>query len=312
MARPLRIEIPGGLYHVITHGNGRLWLFRDDRDCEQFLKLLGACVYKFGVVIHAFVLMTTHLHLLVETPVPNLSRFMRRLLSDYGLYYNKRYRRRGSVFKSRYGSFLIQKDNYYLMVVRYLYDNPVRAGAAKQATLYRWSSLNYLLHKHRLKRIPWYRGDEILQLVGGRRGLADLMTGGAEELPRVYRVFIGDKAWADDMIEAQYGRINDEISGGREMRKGVVDSELVLALVARAYKTTVRMLMSGRHRAARQLSVYYLYRYTSLGARDVGTLFGMSRWAVAQLVHRMEQSGLNKKSQRILQTIQKRMSHVMT
>ncbi len=312
MARPLRIEVPGGLYHVVTHGNGRLWLFRNDHDREQLLKLLGACVYKFGVVIHAFVLMTTHLHLLVKTPIPNLSRFMAKLLSDYGSYYNKEYRRRGSVFKSRYSSFLIQMDNYYLMVVRYLYDNPVRAGIVTKAAHYRWSSMYYLLHKGSLKRIPWYHGDVVLRSVGGRRGLADLMTGGAANIPLVYRIFIGDKEWADELIEAQYGRISDEISGGREMRQGLVDSARAVALIAQAHGISTRVLMSGHHRSARHLSIYYLYRYTSLGAREVGAVFGITRWAVAQLVHRMEKAGLDKKSVRILHGVQKKMSNVKT
>ena len=99
MARPLRIELAGGFYHVIAHGNGRLWLFKSDEDRRQLLKLLGACVFKYKVVVYSFVLMTNHFHLLVETSLPNLSHFMRKILSDYALYYNLQYRRRGSGVK---------------------------------------------------------------------------------------------------------------------------------------------------------------------------------------------------------------------
>lgn len=124
MARPLRIELEGGMHHVVSHGNGRLWVFRNDNQRRYFLNLLGSSAFKYRVVIHAFVLMTNHVHILVKTPLPNLNQFMRKLLSDYALYYNKWYRRRGSVFKSRYGSFLIQENNYYLTVVKYICDNP--------------------------------------------------------------------------------------------------------------------------------------------------------------------------------------------
>ncbi|MBA7701927.1 hypothetical protein ES703_110675 [subsurface metagenome] len=68
MVRPLRIELAGGFYHVVSHGNGRLWLFRNDANRQQFLKLLGACVFKYKVVVHGFVLMTSHVHMLIETP----------------------------------------------------------------------------------------------------------------------------------------------------------------------------------------------------------------------------------------------------
>lgn len=313
MARPLRIELAGGFYHVISHGNGRLWLFRDDVDRKHFLRLLGKCVFKYRVTVHAFVLMTTHIHLLIETPMANLSQFMRKCLSDYGLYYNRRYRRRGSVFKTRYGSYLIQKDNYYLMIVRYLYNNPVKAGLVKNPEKYRWSSLYYLLHKRLVaKEIKWYKADSMMRLLGGKRGLIDLLAGGAAELPVVYQAFVGDKEWAEELIEENYDRISDEISGGKGMRKGIVDVERIIEYIAQAYKVSKRVVCVGECREARKLCLYYLCRYTPLEVQEVGEIFGMSRWAVSQVVHRMESGGLKAKERKIIQMLNKQMSHVKT
>jgi len=311
MARPLRIEVAGGFYHVVSHGNGRLWLFRNDGNRRQFLKLLGACVSKYNVVIHVFVLMTTHIHLLVETPLPNLSQFMRKLLSDYGLCYNKRHRRRGSVFKSRYGSYFIQKDNYYLMAVRYLYNNPVKAGLVNDPSRYRWSSLYYLNHRRlAAQEVSWYKADDMLKLVGGKRGLADLTASKSKELPIVYSTFIGDKGWADEMIRENYDRITDDISGGREMKQGVVDVDRIIGFTARIRGISRKALLSGRDRVARKVCLYFLYRYTPLAAQEIGNIFQVSKWAVSQVVHRIETGELTTKEKKIIRML--KMSNVKT
>ncbi len=310
MARSLRIELAGGFYHVMAHGNGRLWLFRNDGDRKQFLKLLGVCVFKYKVVIHAFVLMTTHIHLLIETPLPNMSHFMRKFLSDYGLYYNKRYRRKGSVFKGRYGSRLIQKDNYYLMAVKYLYNNPVKVRLVKNPYKYRWSSLYYLLNKKLAKEISWYKIDDVMEMVGGKRGLFDLMASEPEELPIVYKTFIVDKEWADEIISKNYDRINNEISNVREMKRGAVDPERIIGLVAQVYKISNKTLIAGGHREAKRVCLYVLYKNMPLGAKEIGDIFQMSKWAVFKTVHRMEDKKRTASEIRTIKLLKEKMSNV--
>lgn len=139
-------RIEGGMYHITAHGNGRLWFFKNDANQRRFLDIRGSSACKYRVSVHAFVLMSNHIHLLVETPLANLSQFTQRCLSEYGLFYNCISQRSESVFKSRYGSFLVQKDRYYAAVVRYLYYNPVKAVIVASPELYRWSSLFYLLN----------------------------------------------------------------------------------------------------------------------------------------------------------------------
>ena len=290
---------------MTAHGNGRLWLYRNASNRLEFLNLLGSAAFKYGVIVHGFVLMTTHIHMLVETPLANLSQFMRQCLSDYGLYYNRCFRRRGSVFKSRYRSFLIQKDNYYLMVVRYLYNNPVKAKVVKRPEKYRWSSLYYLLNKQRREEVSWFNAEEVLRLVGGRQGLVTLVEEEGAELPYVYRTFIGDKDWADRIVMEQSEELDKEISGEREMRKGVFDAEKVIKLVAREYGVTKNQLCSGKSSNPQKVCVYVLSKYTPLDAVDIGEMFGMSKWAVFKTVQRLADQ---KKEMKLVKKLKKRLS----
>jgi len=313
MARPLRIELEGGFHHVVSHGNGRLWLFRDDRQRKYFLNLLGVSAFKYRVIVHAFVLMTNHLHLLIETPLPSLSQFMRKLLSDYALYYNKWYRRRGSVFKSRYGSFLIQRDNYYRVVVQYIYNNPVRAKIVVRSDKYRWSSLYYLIHRKAARQdVNWYRVGDMLRMVGGKDGLVDLVRDDDPQLPVIYGKFIGEKVWADEIINENYSRLTDEISGQKEMRIGVIDPQSVVRLVADVFGVTEKELLGGDAQEARKWCLYILLKDTPLDARRVGAIFGMNKWAVLKVVQRIEHRRKSKKDLKILNLIKSRMSNVQT
>jgi len=168
MSRPLRIEYPGALYHVVSRGNGKLWLFKHDDAYSMFLDILGEYIKKYHVVIHNFVIMRNHFHLVVGTKSANLGLFMNQVLSHYAMYFNRVSRRRGSVFQSRYGAFLVQKDVYYKQLTKYVFYNPVKARLVKRPDEYKWSSLGgnwgrelgsnlYILHICRaspVKKLP--------------------------------------------------------------------------------------------------------------------------------------------------------------
>lgn len=313
MARPLRIEVAGGFYHVISHGNGRLWLFRDDATRVQFLTDLGISASKYNVIVHAFVLMTTHLHMLLETQMANISQFMRKLLSDYGLFYNRRYNRKGSVFRSRYTSYLIQEERYFLTVVRYLYNNPVKAKLVKRPEQYRWSSLYYLIHPRLLqKELRWYDPNYLMQMIGGHPGLSDLMTPSTIDVPVVYRTFIGDKKWAQNIIEKNKKKISDEISGSRELKQIDLDINIVLDNVCRMYNMSGTDIVKRKNKYVWKIVVYFLYRCMPFSTAEVGRLFGGSKWAIAQTVHRMEARGLSKKERADIGRLKRKMSNVKT
>ena len=128
MARPLRIEIPWGRYHLCARGNERRDIFRDDRDRQHFLELLAELPERFGTRMHAFVLMPNHFHLLLETPEANLSRTGQWLNVSYSVWFNRRHRRSGHLFQGRFGAVIIEDDAGFQEVGRYIHLNPVRVG----------------------------------------------------------------------------------------------------------------------------------------------------------------------------------------
>lgn len=140
MARPLRIEFPGALYHVTSRGNARQAILVDDRDRAAFLAVLETAVERFAWLCHAYCLMDNHYHLLVETPEGNLGRGMRHLNGLYTQRFNRRHGRVGHLFQGRYKAILVDREGYLLELCRYVVLNPVRAGVVPEPGAYRWSS----------------------------------------------------------------------------------------------------------------------------------------------------------------------------
>jgi REP element-mobilizing transposase RayT len=109
MARPLRIEYPGAVYHVTARGNARRKIYMDDTDRQQFLAILGSTIGKYNWLCHAYCLMDNHYHLLIETPDPNLSLGMRQLNGVYTQFFNRQHKRPGHVFQGRFKAILVDK-----------------------------------------------------------------------------------------------------------------------------------------------------------------------------------------------------------
>jgi len=126
MARPLRIEYPGAIYHVMARGNARQTIFRDDTDRRKLLEYVEDSVVRYGWELFSFVLMPSHFHLFFRTPRPNLSRGMQRILSSYANTFARRHRRPGHLFQGRFKGELIEDESYFWNVSRYLHLNPLR------------------------------------------------------------------------------------------------------------------------------------------------------------------------------------------
>lgn len=177
MARPLRIEYPNARHHVLARGNERRAIFIDDRDRRRFVEVLAELPERYGVRVHAWVLMDNHYHLLLETPEANLGRACQWLNVSYSVWFNRRHRRSGHLFQGRFKSVLVDEESW-LEVARYVHLNPVRVAGlslgkrdrARQATAaarepgarlvqrrleclrrYRWSSYRALAG---LDRVP--------------------------------------------------------------------------------------------------------------------------------------------------------------
>jgi putative transposase len=171
MPRPLRPQIAGATYHLTARGNRRSVIYRDDGDHVFFLSVFLIVLSRFGWKCHAWCLMTTHYHLLLMTPEPNIALGMQYLNSRYAEGFNHRYGLRGHLFEGRYAHRLIETDEHLVRTYRYIARNPVRAGICERASDWPWSSYSGLVH-------GWeghlYREPSLTTHFEGERGLRAL------------------------------------------------------------------------------------------------------------------------------------------
>ena len=140
MPRPLRLQVPGGRYHLTARGNRRSALFLDGIDRKVFLWILGLVLETHEWTCHAYCLMTTHYHLLITTPKGDLAAGMHRLNSRFAHWFNDRHGETGHVFERRYHSVLVETEEHSNWLYRYIALNPVRAGICAAAEDWRWGS----------------------------------------------------------------------------------------------------------------------------------------------------------------------------
>ena len=194
MARKLRVQYEGAIYHVMSRGDRREDIFHDDVDRELFLKTLGETCAKTSWQVHAYCLLRNHFHLVVETPRANLVAGMKWFLSTYTARFNRRHHYFGHLFSGRYKSLIVDgSGNGYLRTVcDYVHLNPARAKLLKQAhqlSDYPWSSyLAYL--KPRSARPSWLRVDRVL----GEAGIPKDSPAGREE----FRKRMELRRWEED------------------------------------------------------------------------------------------------------------------
>ena len=171
MARPLRIEFDGALYHVTSRGNERKPIFKDDAGRKRFLDTLARVNDRFHWICHAYCLMNNHYHLVIETPDGNLSKGMRQLNGVYTQAYNRRHHRVGHLFQGRFKGIVVQKESHFLEVCRYVVLNPVRARSVRAPGAWKWSSYRAtagMAESHACLTV-----DEILSQFGQRKGPAE-------------------------------------------------------------------------------------------------------------------------------------------
>lgn len=145
MPRPPRVQVAGGLYHITTHSNFGRVVFEDDRERAHFLNVLATVVRRHGWSCRDYCLLSTHYHVFVETPMPDIAEGMQYLNGRYAQWANWNRGERSHVFEDRYGSVLVKTDSHALEVHRYIALNPVRAGLVRNPEDWPWSALPSLL-----------------------------------------------------------------------------------------------------------------------------------------------------------------------
>lgn len=203
----MRIEFEGAVYHVTSRGNQRERIFWDDKDREEFKRILKRTKERYGYLIHAYVLMDNHYHLLIETPYANLKQIMQNINTSYTVYANRRHKRFGHLLQGRYKAFIVDKESYLLELGRYIHLNPVRAGIVKEPGEYRWSSYREYIHGSRHQAIT--DTDNTLYVFSKRRAIAvkkyqEFVDAGISEvspLDKVVGSILGNEIFKEKVIK---------------------------------------------------------------------------------------------------------------
>lgn len=215
MTRPIRIEFSGALYHVSNRGCAQSSIVRNDADRKVFLATMGLVAERCRWLLHSFVLMHDHYHLIVETPKPNLSKGMRQLNGVYTQYFNRTHQLQGTLFQGRFKGILFEREDYLLALCRHVVLNPVRVGHSSSTDKYRWSSHRAMAG---LVKTPDYlHTDSILGHFGARD----------RESQRKYRQYVRDGVNKASPLKQ---RSNQILLGGSDFRnemRALLNGELV-------------------------------------------------------------------------------------
>lgn len=289
MSRPLRIDYPNAWHHVMNRARRGEDLFLDKADYQQFIDLLQETADLFNVNVAAFCLMPTHYHLMVQTPDANLSRCMRHLNGVYTQRYNLRHGCDGTLFRGRYKSILIDADSYVLQLVRYIHNNPLKAGLVKRLDQYVWSSHKGYLSK--AKKWNWLYKDFVLQMLATKKSsqirvYKQFMVQVQDEnlirildhknLPSILgsEKFI---SWIKDRFFKK--KIDREVPASKQLAP---DLDTIISEVSRYYEirpNTLKAVRRGIENEPRDVAMYLIRSTRSEPLLRVGTGFGLNRYS---------------------------------
>jgi putative transposase len=301
MARPLRIEFPGAVYHLTARGNERKRIYRDDVDRQHFLALLAQVVERFHVLVHGYVLMDNHYHALAETLEANLARVIRQLNGDYAQYFNRRHRRVGHLFQARYKALLVDRDAYLVELSRYIHLNPVRAGMVGRATEHQWSSAAAYVGA---APVPVFLTvAEVLGHFGGtlrgghsryREFLHEAEDGRGPGSPWgtvVGQTLLGDPDWVRDMraditawraAGAPRDRADGEVPAWRQLRLRPTLDDVIEAVAAGMRVDREAICRRHSRNQARAVALYLAQITCGVPQKEIAALFGVGHSAVSK------------------------------
>ncbi len=297
MARQLRIEYEGAFYHITSRGNQREQIFWDNRDKERFKEIIKRTKERYGYLLHAYVLMDNHYHLLMETPHANIKQIMQNINTSYTVYANKRHKRFGHLFQGRYKAFIVDKESYLMELSRYIHLNPVRAGMVKAAGEYRWSS--YREYMNGKEKQTTDTEDTLYMFSKVRheaiRKYEEFVSSGiAKESPLGKAVggVLGNESFTEKVFAYLKGSLDKtEIPDIKkiESKHGI---EEVIRRIANYYGLKEEELYKRKKAAARsrKIAIYLCKILSGKKNRDVGTAFGISTQAVTNAVKAVEKA----------------------
>jgi putative transposase len=298
MARPLRIQYPGAVYHVTCRGNERNDIFKGDADRKRFIQILIQSINIYSIKLYSYVLMSNHFHLLIETPKGNLSEFMRHFNITYTGYYNRTHNRVGHLYQGRYKSILVDRDAYLSVLSRYIHLNPVKIKAinkipdkdkVKYLIRYPWSSLPGFISR---RKKEWYIDYAmVLGEYGGdtdkaRREYKKRMYAEIAESAEIKESILGQSILGGEAFIAWVKE--HYIDGARDRERPCVgeihryrSKDEILLAVKRETGKDIAAVRAERGEL-RQVVMDLLYRVGGLKGPEIGKLFGIDYGPVSQ------------------------------
>ncbi len=270
MARPLRIEFAGALYHVTARGDRRESIFEDATDRDRFLDILGDVIAAYNWLCPAYCLMTNHYHLVVITPDANLSKGMRQLNGVFTQWSNRRHRRSGHLLQGRFKAILVDGDSHLLELTRYVVLNPVRAGMVDAPQDWPWSS--YRATVGSIASPPWLHTDGLLSQFGTRRARAVAAyerfvregIGGDSIWAGLKRqVFLGDDAFVEHMQNR--AQRSDDVNIPRAQRRPPAASIAAIAKTNPDRDQAMRAAWRTGEYSYAQIAEYFGVHFSTVG-----------------------------------------------
>jgi putative transposase len=306
MARPLRLEFPGALYHVTARGNAQQPIFLDETDRQRFLHLLGQEILQQRWRCYVYCLMDNHYHLVIETPEPNLSRGLKRLHGTYTQWFNRRHHRVGHLLQGRFKSLLVEKERYLQELCRYVVLNPVRAGVVEDAAAWAWSSYRATVGSQAAPE--WLDRQTVLGLFGARPATTcqayQRFVAEGRQQPSPWRqvtgqIFLGSPKFLERIERLLQGKpVHNVPRAHRSPTR--LSADAVLQRVASTYRLPPERVLDRSHREAYQTAVYLLRRAANEPLQTVAVRFGISPSRVSKIQTALEGTPLTPAQGRVL------------
>jgi REP element-mobilizing transposase RayT len=292
MARQLRIEFSGAFYHITSRGNDKRAIFLCDRDRERFLEALRAAYEKFHAVIHVYCLMENHFHLMLETPLANLSKTMHFINTSYTVYFNQAHEKTGHLFQGRFKAILIDADTYAQELSRYIHLNPVRSGIVKAPERYPWSSYRDYIG---LRKAPlWIETGFVLRYFGKKASDAqnryiDFVLSVIDKKPKSPLANIKNSVvlGSNNFVERVKKNLRSEIKSDRELPalKGLRTRPTMEQI-----RTEVEKVLGRNKKYSKKLIIFLCHKHTDKKLDEIGAHFEMNGPAIFQICHRMREA----------------------
>lgn len=285
MARPLRVEFDGAIFHVTARGNERRAIVRDDGDRNCWLEWLGRVVERYRLDLFSFALLDNHYHLFLETPHGGLSAAMQTLNGSYTSYFNRRHGRVGHLFQGRFKGILVESEGHYAELSRYVHLNPVRAGLVGRPEDYVWSSFRGYFRAS--WALEWVDYGRVLSEFGSHtgharrayRGFVEDGLGQAMESPlrdAVHGLILGGEEFVSKIKSFVQGRKDDGALPELRALRSYPGLDGIVAEVARAYGLgREEVVRPGRGRTEpRNVAMYLARECAGIRLKEIGEHFG--------------------------------------